>query len=189
MRKVILKGFVSLDGYAAGPGGDVAFIPEATRGDPGWGAEQVRLFETVDTLLLGRVTYEIFSQIWPSRSQGEEKEFADLFNAIPKVVFSKTLKRAPWGKWPEGRVVKSNPADEIANLKNQSGKSMLVSGSISIGQELSDAEVVDEYHIIVCPVVLGGGRRLFPEETSKQLELVDAHPLSRGAVSTLYRPR
>ncbi len=189
MRKVILQEFVSLDGYAAGPNGDVGFIPAATRSDPRWGAEQVGLFKTVDTLLLGRITYQIFAQIWPTRSEGEEKEFADLFNGTPKVVFSKTLKKAPWGKWPEGRVVKSRPADEIANLKKQSGKSMLVSGSISIGQELSDANLVDEYHIIVCPVVLGGGRRLFPEKTSKQLELIDAHPLSRGAVSTLYRPR
>jgi dihydrofolate reductase len=189
MRKVILQEIVSLDGYAAGPNGDVGFIPASTRGDQRWGTEQMRLFDSVDTLILGRVTYEIFSQIWPTRTEGEEKAFADLFNGIPKVVFSKTLKTAPWGNWPEGRVVKANPADEIPKLKKQSGKNMLVSGSISIGQQLSEANLVDEYHIIVCPVVLGGGRRLFPDKTAKQLELVDAHPLTRGAVSMVYRPR
>lgn len=189
MRKVILQEIVSLDGYAAGPNGDVAFIPASTRGDQRWGAEQMRLFESVDTLLLGRVTYQIFSQIWPTRTEGEEKAFADMFNAVPKVVFSRTLKTAPWGKWREGRVVKADPQDEVAKLKQQSGKNILISGSISIGQQLSNANLVDEYHMIVCPVVLGGGRPLFPEKTPRQLELIDAHPLTRGAVSMLYRPR
>jgi dihydrofolate reductase len=188
MRKVILQEIVSLDGYAAGPNGDVGFIPAATRGDRRWGAEQMLLFDSVDTLLLGRVTYQIFSQIWPLRTEGEEKPFADMFNAVPKIVFSTTLKRAPWGNWPEARIVKQDPAEEVAKLRKQSGKNMLISGSISIGQALSEANLVDEYHIIVCPVVLGGGRQLF-RNSAKQLELIDAHPLDRGAVSMLYRPR
>ena len=189
MRKVILQEFVSLDGYDAGPNGDVAFIPGSTRGDPRWGSEQMALFDTVDTMLLGRVTYQLFSQIWPTRTEGEEKAFADKFNGVPKVVFSRTLKSAPWGKWPEARVVSANPSDEIPQLKRKSGKTILISGSLSIGQELSEANLVDEYHIIVCPVVVGGGRPLFPAKTAKQLELIDAHPLTRGAVSMLYRPR
>lgn len=185
MRKVILQAIVSLDGYAAGPNDDVSFIPASTRGDQRWGAEQMRLFESVDTMLLGRVTYQIFSQFWPTRTEGEEKPFADMFNAVPKIVFSKTLTRAPWGSWPEARIVKTDPGAEIARLKRESGKSILISGSISIGQQLSDAKLVDEYHIIVCPVVLGAGRALFPENRARQLELIDAHPLTRGAVSML----
>jgi len=190
MRKVILQEIVSLDGYAAGPNGDVNFVPASTRGDQRWGAEQTALMDRVDTLLLGRVTYELFSQVWPTRTQGEEKEFADKFNGLQKVVFSKTLKRAPWGNWSEGRIVKGNPADEVAKLKKQPGNDMLISGSISIGQALSEANAVDLYHVIVCPVVLGGGRPLFRESAGgKQLELIDAHGLDRGAVSLLYRPR
>jgi dihydrofolate reductase len=190
VRKVILQEIVSLDGYAAGPNGDVAFIPASTRGDQRWGAEQSALMDKVDTLLLGRVTYAMFSQFWPAVMQGEEMEFADKFNGLQKVVFSKTLTRAPWGKWPEGRIVKGNPADEIAKLKKQPGKDMLISGSISIGQALSEANMVDEYHVIVCPVVLGGGRPLFRDKSGgKQLELIDAHGLDRGAVSLLYRQR
>lgn len=189
MRKVILQEIVSLDGYAAGPNGDVAFIPASTRGDPRWGAEQSALMDRVDTLLLGRVTYRMFSQHWPAITQGEEKEFADKFNGLQKVVFSKTLKRAPWGSWGEGRIVKGNPAAEIAKLKKQPGKDMLISGSISIGQALSEANMVDEYHVIVCPVVLGDGRPLFRDKSSKQLELIDAHSLDRDAVSLLYRQR
>ena len=190
MRKVILQEIVSLDGYAAGPNGDVAFIPESTRGDQRWGAEQSALMDKVDTLLLGRVTYAMFSQFWPAVTQGEEKEFADKFNGLQKVVFSKTLTRAPWGKWPEGRIVKGNPADEIEKLKKQPGKDMLISGSISIGQALSEANMIDEYHVIVCPVVLSSGRPLFRDKSGgKQLELIDAHGLDRGAVSLLYRQR
>lgn len=189
MRKVILQSIVSLDGYAAGPNGDVGFIPASTRSDKRWGAEQTALFKTVDTLLLGRVTYQIFSQIWPTRTEGEEKEFADMFNAVPKVIFSRSLERAPWGNWPEGKIVKGDPAAEVAKLKKQSGKNMLISGSISIAQALSEAKLVDEYHIIVCPVVVGGGRQLFRDaDAGRQLELVDAHGLDHGAVSLRYRP-
>jgi dihydrofolate reductase len=189
MRKVILQEIVSLDGYAAGPNGDVNFIPASTRGDQRWGAEQTALLDSVDTLLLGRVTYELFSQIWPTRTEGEEKAFADKFNGLQKVVFSKTLERAPWGNWSAGRIVRGNPADEVAKLKKQPGKDMLVSGSISIGQALSEANVVDEYHVIVCPIVVGGGRPLFRDKSGgKHLELIDAHGLDRGAVSLLYRP-
>jgi dihydrofolate reductase len=190
MRKVILQEIVSLDGYAAGPNGDVNFIPASTRGDPRWGAEQSALMDKVDTLLLGRVTYEMFSQFWPTRTEGGEKEFADKFNGLQRVVFSKTLTRAPWGNWPESRIVKGNAVDEVASLKKQPGKGMLISGSISIGQALSEANLVDEYHVIVCPVVLGSGRPLFGDKSGgKQLELIDAHGLDRGAVSLLYRPR
>jgi dihydrofolate reductase len=190
MRKVILQEIVSLDGYAAGPNGDVGFIPASTKGDPRWGAEQSALMDTVDTLLLGRVTYEMFSGFWPAITEGEEKEFADKFNGLQKVVFSKTLKRAPWGNWSEGRIVKGNPPDEIAKLKKQPGKNMLISGSISIGQALAEANMIDEYHVVVCPVVLGSGRPLFRDKSAgKQLELIDSHGLDRGAVSLLYRQR
>ena len=189
MRKVILQEFVSLDGYAAGPNGDVNFIPESSKGDKRWGAEQTALMGRVDTLLLGRVTYDFFSQFWPAVTQGEEKEFADKFNGVPKIVFSKTLQRAPWGNWGEARIV-GDAVAEVAKLKKQSGKDMLISGSISIGQALSEANLVDEYHVIVCPVVLGGGRALFRDKASgKQLELIDSHSLARGAVSLLYRER
>ena len=190
MRKVILQEFVSLDGFAAGPNGDVNFIPESTRGDQRWGAEQTALMDRMDTLLLGRVTYDFFSQFWPAVTQGEEKAFADKFNGLSKIVFSKTLQRAPWGNWGEAKIVRGNPADEIARAKKEPGKDMLVSGSISIGQALSEGNVVDEYHVIVCPVVLGGGRPLFRGEAGgKKLELIDSHRLDRGAVSLLYRQR
>ncbi len=136
MRKVVLQEFISIDGLVAGPNDSVDFIPASTQGDLSFGREQVALMDTIGTLLLGRVTYGMFAGFWPNVTEDAEKEFADKFNAGPRVVFSKTLNRAPWGKWHEGRIVRGNAVEEVARLKQQSGKDMLVSGSISIAQSL-----------------------------------------------------
>ena len=125
MRKVVLQEFVSIDGLATGPNDSVDFIPASTGGDASFGKDQVALMDTIDTLLLGRVTYGMFAGFWPNVTEGAEKEFADKFNAVPKVVFSKTLESAPWGKWGEGRIVKGSAVDEVARLKQQVGKDML----------------------------------------------------------------
>ena len=187
MRNVVLQEFVSLDGLAAGPNDSVDFIPASTQGDRAFGDEQVALMNSTDTLLLGRITYTMFAGFWPNVTQGEEKEFADKFNGLAKVVFSKTLVRAPWGSWSEGRIVSGSATDEVAKLKSQAGKDMLVSGSISLAQSLMDRDLIDEYRLVVCPVVLGQGRRLF--RGGVPLKRVSAKPLDRGAVSLIYRRR
>jgi dihydrofolate reductase len=137
----------------AGPNDSVDFIPASTQGDSTFGREQVALMETTDLLLLGRVTYGLFAGFWPDVTEGAEKEFADKFNAVPKVVC--------WGKWNEGRIVRGSAADEVQRLKQQSGKDMLISGSVSLAQSLIDHALVDEYRLVMCPVVLGSGRPLF----------------------------
>jgi len=190
MRKVVLQEFVSIDGLIAGPNDSVDFIPASTQGDPSFGREQIALMDEIDTLLLGRVTYAAFAGFWPNVTEGPEKEFAHKFNAVPKVVFSKTLKHAPWGTWKEGRIVRSTAVDEVARLKQQSGKQILISGSISIAQSLIAAGMVDEYRLVLCPVVLGGGRPLFPQGArSISMTLVTATTLDHGAVSLIYTPR
>ena len=190
MRKVMLQEFVSLDGLVAGPNDSVDFIPASTQGDPSFGREQVALMDTIDTLLLGRVTYGMFAGFWPNVTEGAEKEFADKFNAVPKVVFSRTLESAPWGKWNEGRIVKGSAVEEVARLKQQLGKDMLLSGSISIAQALIAENMVDEYRLVLCPVVLGSGRPLFRNDFSSiPMELLIASRLDRGAVSLIYSPR
>lgn len=187
MRKLILQEFVSLDGMVAGPTGSVDFIPGSTQGDLGFGREQLRLMDAVDTLLLGRVTYDMFRGFWPNVSEGPEQEFADKFNALARVIFSKTLERAPWGKWRDGRIVRRDPADEIASLQQQPGKDLLLSGSISVAQALIQADAVDEYRLVLCPVVMPGGRPLFHQrEREQSLKLVKATALDRGAVSLVY---
>jgi dihydrofolate reductase len=190
MRKVVLQEFVSIDGLVAGPNDSVDFIPAATQGDPSFGREQVALMDTIDTLLLGRVTYGMFAGFWPNVTEGAEKEFADKFNAVPKVVFSKTLKRAPWGKWNEGRIARASAVEEVARLRQQTGKDMLISGSISIAQSLIAARMVDEYRLVLCPVVLGSGRPLFRDNAgSIPMKLLNASTLDRGSVSLIYSAR
>ena len=114
MRKVIVQEFVSLDGMAAGENDSVDFVPATTSGDESFGARQLSFMETVDTILLGRKTYELFAGYWPNVTSGDDKEFADRINAIPKIVASRTLDRAPWGSYPPASVVKTSPAKEMA---------------------------------------------------------------------------
>jgi dihydrofolate reductase len=190
MRKVVLQEFVSVDGLVAGPDDNVDFIPASTQGDATFGREQVALMDTVDTLLLGRVTYQMFAGFWPNVTEGSEKAFADKFNAVAKVVFSKALERAPWGGWGEARVVRGNPAEEVARLKQEPGKDILVLGSISVAQALIDADAVDECRLVLCPIALRDGRPLFRDKAgSIPMKLVDAKALDRGAVSLIYRVR
>jgi len=190
MRKLVLQEFVSLDGLATGPNNSVDFIPASTQGDLTFGREQLDLMSRIDTMLLGRVTYQMFSGFWPNVTEGAEKDFADKFNAVPKVVFSTTLERAPWGSWDPGRIVGSDPVAEVTKLKREPGKDILLSGSLTIAQLLIDAKLVDEYRLVLCPVVLGGGRSLFREKSpSIPLTVVNASKLDRGAVSLVYFPR
>ena len=189
MRRVIVQEFVSVDGLASGPE-DVDFIPASVAGDRSFGQRQVEFMDSVDAILLGRVTYELFAEYWPNVTSGEDKEFADKINRISKVVFSKTLDRAPWGSWPEATIVRSDAAREVGRLKRQSGKDMVIWGSISLAQSLLAAGKVDEIQLIVCPVVLATGRRLFDDQHgSSTLEPRGSRSFDRGAVLLQYGPR
>jgi dihydrofolate reductase len=190
MRKVILQEFVTLDGLAAGPDGAVDFIPASTRGDKSFGQEQSALLDTVDTMLLGRVTYLMFSSYWPSPTEGEDKVFADKLNRKRKLVFSQTLERAPWGEFEEARIVRNRPADEVPGLKRESGGDMIVWGSLSLARDLIAARLVDEYRLVICPVVLATGKPLFTDRLpSLQMRLLDAKAHDLGAVRLAYAPR
>ena len=188
MRKVILQEFVSVDGLAAGPNDSVDFVPAATQGDQSFGREQLGFIDSLDTMLLGRVTYEMFAGYWPDVTSGEDKEFADKLNAMPKIVFSKTLDRAPWGKWDGAKVVRSDAAEEVAKLRQQSGKDMILWGSISVAQSLMNAGLIDEYRLVVCPLVLGDGKPLFRDRSSLGMKLLKSTAYDRGAVQLVYAP-
>ena len=185
MPKLILQEFVTVDGFAAGPNDSIDFIPQSTAGDASFGHAQQELIESIGTILLGTKTYRMFSGYWPNVSEGPEKPFADRVNATKKVVFSKTLERAPWGKWDEASIVKTNAVDEVANLKRGKGRDILIWGSIALAQSLMKASLIDEYRLVVCPLTLGGGRPLFAN-TNTSLKLVEAHAHDRGAVSLVY---
>lgn len=188
MRKVILQEFVSLDGLVAGPNNNVDFVSASTKGDNTFGREQLRLMNSLDTILLGRVTYEMFASHWPNIKEGEEKRFADKLNSIPRIVFSKTLKSAPWGEWEKSRIVKHDAAREVSKLKQQPGRKMIIWGSISVAHTLIKEGLIDEYRMVVCPIVLGQGRPLFtPDINSFRLKLVDAQTFELGAAQLKYK--
>jgi dihydrofolate reductase len=189
MRKVILQEFISLDSLAAGPNDSVEFVPAATEGDKSFGQEQIKLMQSIDTILLGRVTYQMFAGYWPKIKKGKEKKFADKLNSIPKIVFSKTLTSAPWGDWEEAKVVKNAAVKEIKKLKQQSGKNMIIWGSLSVAQAAIKAGLIDEYRLVVCPIVLGKGRPLFFDEVdSFDLKLLESKTFDLGAVQLKYNP-
>jgi dihydrofolate reductase len=188
MRKAILQEFVTLQGFATGAKNSVDFVPATTKDDRSFGREQLALMEDVDTILLGRVTYQMFSEYWPN-TKGDEKAFGDRMSATPRIVFSRTLDRAPWGKWPECRIVKTDPVQEVDALKRAPGKNIVMWGSISVAQQLMKSGLVDEYRLVVCPVVLGSGRPLFADNVDLNMSLSAAKTMDRGAVYLTYAQR
>jgi dihydrofolate reductase len=166
VRKVVVQQFVTLDGFAAGPNGELDFVTEAGAAtDPTEGPfveDQLAFIESLDTILLGAVTYRMFAGYWPEQTT-ETQAIADALNATPKVVFSSTLESAPWGSWEPARLVSGSAVEEVLRLKAEPGKDMVVWGSLTLGDSLVREGLVDEYRLQVLPVVLGRGKRLFEE--------------------------
>ena len=171
MRKVVVQQFVTLDGYAAGPNGELDFVTETgAAADPASGPfveDQLAFIESLDTILLGAVTYRMFAAYWPEQTT-ETQAIADALNATPKVVFSSTLDSAPWGSWKPARLVSGNAAEEVRRLKAEPGKDMVVWGSLALSDSLMREGLVDEYRLQICPVVLGRGKRLFDDGLATQ---------------------
>src|SRR5438876_88255 len=164
MAKLIVTEFVSLDGVMEDPGGAEDFkyggwTFEIDRGE----GDKFKLDETMETdaLLLGRVTYEGFAAAWPSR----EGEFADKFNTMPKYVVSSTLDTAGWNN---STVLKGDAVEEVSKLKREQEGNIVVHGSGRLAQTLLEHDLVDELRLMVFPVVLGSGRRLFGETSEKK---------------------
>jgi dihydrofolate reductase len=187
MRNVILQEFVSVDGMAAGPNDNVEFIQAGMSGDLSFGRRQTSFLDSIDTILLGRKTYELFVDYWPKVTSGDEEPFADKLNAIPKIVFSSSLQRAPWGDWPDATIVRTNPAREVERLKQLPGKDLVIWGSLTLAQSLMLEGIIDEYQLVVCPVVLVEGRRLFDDVAEKgEMHLLSTRSFDRGAVLLTY---
>jgi dihydrofolate reductase len=145
---------------------------------------QYKLEETLEaeSLLIGRVTYESFAGAWPQRSG----EFADKMNAMPKHVVSTTLRDPAWNN---SRVIERDLTGEVARLKQQEGGPILVAGSRTLVHAPMEHHLIDEYRLMIFPVVLGSGRRLFPETPEKTvLHLADTRTFSSGVMVQTYRP-
>ncbi|HYF32585.1 MAG TPA: dihydrofolate reductase family protein [Chitinophagaceae bacterium] len=189
MRKLILEEWVSLDGYVSDKNGRLDFFTRLTPEENTYSdADQLRFLETVDTILLGRKTYELFVDFWPTATIDKEV-IADRLNETKKIVFSGTLKKAPWGRWPEAEVISGSAADAIRNLKSMPGKNMVMWGSISLAQSLMKENLIDEYHIQLCPTLTGGGRSLFTHDINySELKLTEVRQYNTGTVFLSYQP-
>jgi dihydrofolate reductase len=192
VRRVVVQQFVTLDGYAAGPNGELDFVTEAgAASDPTSGPfidDQLAFIESLDTILLGAVTYRMFAAYWPGQTT-ETQGIADALNATPKVIFSSTLESAPWGSWEPARVVAGTAADEVRRLKAEPGQDMVVWGSLMLSDALVREDLVDEYRLQICPVVLGSGRRLFEDGlTTQRLTHVETKTYD-GLVAVRYEAR
>lgn len=187
MRKLILEEWLSLDGHVTDQNGGLDFFtaltPEQNKHSD---RDQLKFLETVDTILLGRKTYELFVAFWPTATTAQEV-IADRLNAIPKVVLSNTLTAAPWGQWAPAEIVRGDAKEAVARLKARSGKNIVLWGSISLAQSLLPARLIDEVHLQVCPVITGGGRRLFPEPwPPMDLQLQETRPYPTGTAFLSY---
>jgi dihydrofolate reductase len=188
MRRLIASEFVTLDGVMEAPGHE-----QHPDGKNAWalryaGADQQRykaeeLLEA-GAVLLGRVTYEIFAAFWPTAPKDEG--FADRMNTIPKYVVSESLRTADW---QNSTIIGGNPAGKIAELKQESGGDILLFGSADLLNSLINHDLIDEYRLMVFPVVLGSGKRLFRDATDiTRLQLVDTRTFESGVTVLSYRP-
>jgi dihydrofolate reductase len=183
MRKVIASSFVTLDGMIAGANGELDWF----MGDDAVQAELRALHNRVDTMLLGRVTYELFVQFWPTAPS--DTPGVDHMNHTPKIVFSRTLESAPWGKWENARVIHDHVAEEIAALKQQPGKDMVLYASANLVQSFANLGLIDEYQLLLHPLVFGSGKPLFAGiKPTLKLTLTRSIPLKNGVVILYYEP-
>ena len=183
MGRIYVTEFMSLDGVVEDPGGSEDFKHggwsfEIDRGDEGGRFKSDETMGT-DALLLGRVTYEGFADAWPSRSG----EFADKFNSMPKYVVSSTLGEP---EWENSTVLTGDLAEAVADLKSKHDV-IGVHGSVQLAQELLDRDLVDELRLMVFPVVLGDGKRLFgPTSDKKPLKLTESQTVGDGVAILVY---
>jgi len=186
--RIVVTEFVSLDGVMEAPGGGEDFEHggwtfEIDRGPEG---NQFKLDETMssDALLLGRRTYEGFAAAWPSRE--DDAGFAEKFNSMPKHVVSSTLSDPDWNN---SSVLDGDLAEEVPKLRERYDGDIAVHGSAQLVQALVEQDLVDELRLMVFPVVLGSGKRLFGETSDKKsLSLVDSKVVGDGVVILTYRP-
>ncbi len=192
MRRLIVAEFITLDGVIQAPGGATE---DAEGGfayggwtQPYWhdeiGAHFFQTFSEADTLLLGRKTWEIHGGAFEPMPAGDP--FGDAMNGIQKYVVSTTLKSPQ--AWRNSTVISANVVEQVRQLKQQPGKNILMDGSSVLAHTLIENGLVDEFALHVYPLVLGSGKRLFPQGKRIDLRLIESQPLSTGVVYQRYEP-
>ncbi len=184
MGRIVVTEFVSLDGVMEDPGGSESFehggwALEIARGDEG---DKFKLDETLgaDALLLGRITYAGFAEAWPAR----EGEFADKFNGMPKYVVSSTLEKAEWNN---STVLEGDVPGKVSELRQEHDGDIVVHGSAQLVRTLLEHDHVDELRLMVFPIVLGSGKRLFGDTSDKKrLRLAESRTVGDGVAILVY---
>ena len=181
MRKLVVSNMITLDGFLAGPNGEIDWH---TVGEDfnDFAAKQL---DEMDAILFGRVTYELMASYWPTpEALDTDPIIAKAMNGISKIVFSQTLDKAIW---ENSRLVKGSTADEVAKLKAQSGKDMVIFGSGGLVSALTKAGLIDEYRLFIAPVVLGEGLPMFRGIKSPvNLKLIRTQTFENGLVLMVY---
>jgi dihydrofolate reductase len=186
MRKLIVFNHVTLDGYFVDKNGDMRWAQADTQ-DAEWNAFVAENASGGGVLVFGRITYELMAGFWPTPFAIENMpDVAKGMNSMPKVVFSRTLEQASWNNTT---LVKGDPAAEIRKMKQKSGEGMAILGSGSIVSQLAQEGLIDEYQIVVNPIVLGQGRTMFEGIKEKlSLKLTKTRAFSNGKVFLCYEP-
>jgi dihydrofolate reductase len=190
MGKVVVTEFITLDGVIESPGGGEGFAHDgwSFKFNRGEEADKFKYDELMaaDAQLLGRVTYQGFARAWPSMGGNE---FGDRMNNMPKYVVSNTLSDAD-ATWTNSTVIRGDAASQIARLKEQVARDIVIAGSAKLVQFLADHDLVDEYRLMVFPVVLGTGKRLFADLAAPStMRLVDSKAVGPdGVIILTYQP-
>ena len=192
MGRIVVTEFISIDGVIEDPGGSEDFKHggwsfEFNRGEDG---NRFKLEETqnAEAMLLGRVTYEGFAEAWPQRTEEDETGFADKFNNMPKYVVSSKLKEPL--EWNNSELLEGDPIKATGKLKDELDGEIVVHGSATLAQSLIENDLVDEIRLMVFPVVLGAGKRLFAETSDKKpMKLAESKTVGDGvSILTFQRP-
>jgi dihydrofolate reductase len=189
MGKLIASIFVSLDNMMVGENEDMSWV--VGNFDPDMGKDMdVDVTKSMQAILLGRITYEIMSSYWPGAKVEDEGPGVDEMNLTPKIVFSRTMQKAEWGKFASATVLKEIIPAEIEHLKKQSDKPIVLMGSASVFQQFLHLGLIDKYVLWLHPVILGRGKPLFKENIAKQdLRLINSRVYQNGVVKLILQPK
>jgi len=183
MRKIILFNLITLDGFFAGPDGEIDWHNV----DQEFNEFAIDQLDSAGGLIFGRMTYQLMASYWPTPTAiTDDPEVAGKMNSIPKIVFSKTLEKVEWNNT---RLVKGNIVEEISKLKQQPGKDLYIFGSANLASSIIQKGLIDEYRIIVNPVAIGSGMPLFKDIQDRlNLKLIKVKTFRSGNVLLYYEP-
>jgi dihydrofolate reductase len=183
MRKIIVREMITVDGFFAGPNGEIDWHHVDTE----FNEDSLKFLDTIDTLIFGRITYDLMASYWPTpEGLKDDPIIADKMNSLSKIVFSKTVGKATWNN---SKIFSEINVEEIKKMKEAAGKDIAIFGSGTIVTALTELGLIDEYRFIVNPVILGKGKTLFANlEKKPKLKLLKTHEFKSGNVSLSYKP-